>query len=1013
MDDRARVPFALVGVVLLVGSATLTATLGHRPLPTEPAVDESIERTSAATRTALRGAAVTAGQNAAATPVLSRANTSTGRVLNASQPYRDALRVRIYVRARQRLDAIRHRRAGVTTTASLPATPNATALRKAKRRVDVESVGPNGTKLQVTIANVTVTARRDGEVVGRSRFSPTVVVSTPTLALHRRVSAYEDRLNRGISRPGLGQRLTARMYAVTWARGYAQYGGAPVENVVANRHVELMTNGALLAEQRYAFGTSDPGARRALAVGTARTGVADLTATSPNAQRWSQRLLRPNAAVPSTVPRLASDADAAGPNSTMQVGVNRTAVDVFRRTTSEENLTAILRSTYSAEVRVHTSVETVEQAPRPELKELNRSRWTLQKDYVGTSARTLDTFEPTTPEVENGHVIATYGRIVRVNHRHVGKWRWRGLSRETTNVTASRKRVRVTLVGTHARTAHGPNRTIRTVHERGRGPLDGPNLANVTGKAHATLVEERGGPGHVAEQAAMGETGTLSRVVYGERPADLSRWVYADLMGLREHIRDVTVTVRRGKVGTYETNPPAELAEAVRERRAELVGAPDSYHGVADRARVAVRAAYVDRVIAALERRADRRRRQGRALDERLQRKGAGSLGTLREGLAVRDEPRDVARERGLATTVDASPQYLTVSSVGHDLVPAVPEGETRRPLAARNLNVVTVPYDDVVSGLFDVAFLSPERTRLSSAARALRAANETLETRANRSLRIRRDRLQHDVERGNEEIRWWLLLVLDQRGVGDTEAERERVLDEALGRWDSSADRALALSNGSATDAIVAVAARRHPDAVGTTVARDRLRIRLSGAIRASVRSSSVQPRQRRVNESVTRTQAVVDGELRRIAEKRAKDRAAAAVTDAGNRTAQRVVNHTLEEVPAGLPVAPAPGYWYATVNVWHVEARGEYERFVVRAHRGTPESGGGTVAYVRDGSVARLDVDGDGSAERLGRADRISFETETVVVVVVPPGKAGMGDKDGNWDERSAGWPDPGSPD
>jgi len=41
----------------------------------------------------------------------------------------------------------------------------------------------------------------------------------------------------------LGRQITASLYAMTWARGYGQYAGAPVENVLANRHVELSTNG--------------------------------------------------------------------------------------------------------------------------------------------------------------------------------------------------------------------------------------------------------------------------------------------------------------------------------------------------------------------------------------------------------------------------------------------------------------------------------------------------------------------------------------------------------------------------------------------------------------------------------------------------------------------------------------------------------------------------------------------------------------------------------------------------
>ncbi len=49
--------------------------------------------------------------------------------------------------------------------------------------------------------------------------------------LHDQVSTYQTRLNNGLDKPGLSQRMTARLYPMAWARGYAQYGGAGIENV--------------------------------------------------------------------------------------------------------------------------------------------------------------------------------------------------------------------------------------------------------------------------------------------------------------------------------------------------------------------------------------------------------------------------------------------------------------------------------------------------------------------------------------------------------------------------------------------------------------------------------------------------------------------------------------------------------------------------------------------------------------------------------------------------------------
>lgn len=143
------------------------------------------------------------------------------------------------------------------------------------------------------------------------------------------------------------------------------------------------------------------------------------------------------------------------------------------------------------------------------------------------------------------------------------------------------------------------------------------------------------------------------------------------------------------------------------------------------------------------------------------------------------------------------------------------------------------------------------------------------------------------------------------------------------------------------------------------------------------------------------------------------ARDRVRAAVERGLENATERASERLLKgrtAVPAGVPVTPVPGYWYATANAWQVNVSGEYARFTVRTDRGAPTAPGGTVAYSRDGSTVSLDVDGDGTPDRLGRATRVSFEAETTVLVVVPPGKSGVGDVDGQRTEESPGWPEAG---
>jgi len=1010
MDDRARVPFALIGVVLLVSSAALTATLPSRPIVSETAVDRSVERVESSTRSTVRSAVSTAARNAAGTPVLTPANTTAGRVLNDSNAFRDALRLRIYVRVRQRLRAVGDRRGGVTTTASLPATPNETMLRRAKRRVHVEGVGANDTRLRVRIENVTVRSTRDNRTVASETVSPTVVVDSPVLALHDRVSTYERKLNRGHAKPGFAQQLTARLYPVAWARGYGQYGNLPIENVVTNRHVELMANGALLAEQRATFGGSDPQARSALTRASAEVALEDLGAGMPSGAAWLDTVYdearRPQRSVAGPA---ATAANATGPNATMNVSVGHTADEAFRRTITTENLSAVLGSVYSANVTVTKRITgrdtTAVPAPDPPS---DAEPWSNSADWNTTTFTVVGNATGEGAVPAGYHALATYTR--RVNRTRTRTRRWQ-LGQNTTTTETTRSDtflVTVTVAGRHAPTTHGPDRPITSVHERASGPLDGPNLAGVRANATERVVADRGGADTLAKRAASGSLDTSVRTVTGARPDGLQSWLGSNLTSLRERVRDVNVTASRGAVGTFRTNPPAELAAAIRRNRSDLLAAPDSYDGVADRARVAVRAAYLDRVLADLDERAAARRDRRRQLNSTLSNTSVGSLSSLRSGMNASDSTTaaTVRRVDGLNITVQTSPHYLTLSEVGHDRVPAIPDGKQSHPLVAKNVNLFAIPYGDTTDSLVSGLFGSTERVPLSTAAKTLRASNRTLSRRQNATLVEERDALQRSVAAGNEAVRADLVVTLRSQNVGANYTHRRAIITEGLSTWNTTATRALALTNGSAVPAIVAVARTEAPNQTDGTLERERLSYRLQNATDHALASKGVQPAQSSVNGTATLVRDTATPLLKSVA--------ANATRMAANRTAQRLFNETMGEIPAGLPLAPVPGYWYATTNVWYVDVRGEYERVVVRAQQA--QSVGSTtdgVAYVRDGETATLDVDGDGTDERLGTASRVSFRATTSVVVVVPPGGTGVGDRGGNMDERSAGWPTPGRTD
>ena len=195
-DTRGRVPFALIGVLLLLGSTTYATTLATNGVTADPDVEVAMDRATAATETALRAAVTRAARDAARTPVASPTDNSWGDVLNESRPFRDALRVRVLVAARAGFERTSYTHGDVTAAASLPATPTPAALERTLDRHTVASV-ENGTALRVTVRNLSIVARQDGRVVARENTTRTVTVATPVLAMHDQTARFERTLDRG------------------------------------------------------------------------------------------------------------------------------------------------------------------------------------------------------------------------------------------------------------------------------------------------------------------------------------------------------------------------------------------------------------------------------------------------------------------------------------------------------------------------------------------------------------------------------------------------------------------------------------------------------------------------------------------------------------------------------------------------------------------------------------------------------------------------------------------------
>ncbi|WP_178916223.1 hypothetical protein [Natronomonas gomsonensis] len=966
MNDRARVPFALVGVLLVVSSVTLTATVGHeRPVST-PAVDRAMEGVTAESVTELRGAADDAATAAAARPVTRPANTTAGRALNDSQPFRDALRLRLYLRAAARLETVTFRRGDVVATASLPPV-NATTdgYREAIERVRLSSTGTDGAALRVEIDGLRLTATRNGEPVSTVERSPSFVVANPALSLHDRTERFERRANAAVTEPGLGRRLTARLYPIAWTRGYAQYGGAPISSVLGTRHVELATNDALLAEQQAAFGTTDPGGERGIAAAGRRVATTDLLSAAGGENAWTDAVLEgaddlgPNPPDERPVGTWRGSPPA---NPTVEVGVNGSADHAYADVVgigTPGNVSSLVERAHTVEARVATEVESRGSRREPTSPGSNWRRVATSTDHrvaleeIGSRPPHSTEWSTRNGAVFDAQVTATTTRT------------WRRGNETTTTEAVSEWSTRIG-VSVQARTV--PIDGVPT------GDLDGV-LRDATRRASADALQASDGLRGAARDAATGASSSPSVSTAATTPATVERsTLVEDLRPLRERTRNVTISIPARAVGAGRANPPSKLRSEIRKRRTALRG-PNATNA-RGRTRLAVRAAYLERLDNHLESRADTHNRTNEGITDAISRgidpnRLDGALAAHRARNRPASEPL-VDPAGNLSISVDAAPSYLPTSEVSRDRID-VRGGGSVYPLKTRNVNVFASPHDTVAESVVDrIPFLGTDRVALSTAAGTLAAMDDDVAPAERRAL-------EAEVEAASAYVRGELTAAMVEEGIPEGEAE------SALRTDTTTASDALLLANGSAIDRAV--------EAVDTED-RDRLRVRLNRRLEAALRDERGRPRRAPANEA---------GEVAREAYRKAlTDVVANGTQGAAEQARKRALGKRLGALPAGLPIAPVPGYWYATGNAWTVSVGGTYERFTVRANRGDVST---PVTYLRDGRTVRLRHDGE--SRRLGTAERISFRTETVVVVVVPPGKRGVGDTDGVVDERSPGWP------
>lgn len=294
-DDRARIPFAMIAVLLLVTSLGAIAVLEQRSDPVvNQEADLIMERSVTAAQSELRSASIDASHSAVSAPLVTARDDTGIDAIDATANDRDEnfenyLKLLIYLEAYERLPT-----AGQTvgtnaeTTVSIPmvtedgAGDDEIAPDEAIDRVDLVIGDYSHTALEpglleVTIEDVEIDAEVDGTVPTETR-PITVTVGAPVKQLDERTSEYEEQLNADFfdadlngELAGLGQHSAARLYLFAYFKAgwdrfdrTAEPDNHDFERVLEPEHTEVLMNDAIFDVQHDVFGTKDPHADRTM-----------------------------------------------------------------------------------------------------------------------------------------------------------------------------------------------------------------------------------------------------------------------------------------------------------------------------------------------------------------------------------------------------------------------------------------------------------------------------------------------------------------------------------------------------------------------------------------------------------------------------------------------------------------------------------------------------------------------------------------------------------------------------
>ncbi|WP_124190858.1 DUF7286 family protein [Natrarchaeobius oligotrophus] len=1159
LDERARIPFALVGVLLLVTSITSVTLLQSRVAP-EPTVDASLamDRTAATTQTVVRNAVADAAAEAAREPLLvadadhpwgvAVANVdetedpawtrelpeADDADVDPDRAFERYLKLRIYAAVETDLGHLDGPfREDTTTNVSVPPLEeNTTSATDAIDRVRLRpGIDPTNDlepgQLEVTIENVELTVRRNGREIASRTDDVTVTVGTNVFVLHQLTREYERQLNTGIvegglddptSVNGLGQQYAARIYPLAWARGIAQWGGAPLSEVIANRHAEVMANDAVFSVQDSVFGTTDPNSRAVmrnawgcLAAQDAEELYDGQTGDEPavaDAEAFCSGLeyvygdQNANLDEPvDTADVMESAADAvgteAGMGSERTISVDEFADLAYAQTLTELDVHDVIDDVHSVETRA-TLERGTDRTNRPSSRQpsglRDSSNWTRTRNDLHTETTvdvSVDEDDPDTAERETTYLSAT--ATVRHDHERSLRWSYDGPEDVSSPVTRTRRSASTYETEIEVNARHTDRDAIEYRGIDGgydeavddEWPTSLPDEFFDGDDAWDGLLEDPLPLDTYAQFPDESVERLLAVDPDGDVETQLERQITApeDVTSERQLRRQLAVADEDR--ATLETDPPNELIAAaialdlyfVRTQLQEeaddvtfddgelLTGDPfgelneevdeqlvyygvsDRYPTAADKARVEARQNYIDNVNGQLETTSETTRLVQDELDDRIDVElgVTDDVDGALEGLT--DFTREVAGGRAdyqqaeietpysdeVEVTPSGSPTYLSLESVEAEEVPATGNA-THTPMVARNNNWFAIPYGeldvgilgDVLSWLFDASDDHVLTLRMAGELlEAARLADVLLEEEGEQL--VDSDAVYEDLEDAvNQRIN-----NLDgetasrvnepNNDLNLDEGEIESLINEGINNIGdgTSGQQAAMLGSGDGIDYVeqyvyeeIKVENHGKQPYMNEDIFKQSAAVSVRYALSEAVNESTVDDFDPDyvdyLNESLRdeleeRTEEIVAQRVNETIDESDLEHEWLRNNESGMLDEGGEFDLSPNRIPAGMPLVPLPSGWVATTNVWDVEVKGEYARFELESNAGTPTATAGE-RYVREAGAVSLE------GNRLGSTRPISFESQTLVIVVVPPQRLGVGDRTGDWAEESQGWPEAG---